>query len=108
MRKPTSFSQFANSQDQAYRAGDLDALLVLMLDALYGLQTPDEQAEKRTIKRNGVGLNAVDARVLTGMAVKARFRSLSESEMDELRARLPKYRKQLQTLGLMPRTEQAA
>jgi len=62
---------------------------------LYEHQTEDEQAEERTIYRNGVGFNSGDDKILTGLAEEyLAGNTLTTEDEEELRKRLPKYWKQ--------------
>lgn len=66
------------------------------LMALYRNQTDDERSAERTVYRNGVGFNGVDAGILTSLAKQLEERgTLSSKQMAILHKALPKYSGQL-------------
>lgn len=86
-----------------------DKACVSALLQLYKRQTADEQESEYTKHQNCVGFNAVDAGILSSFAEQARKRrelqkafshgarmpDLSQKQMELLRKKLPRYRKQL-------------
>jgi hypothetical protein len=85
-------------RDRAFVAG--------ALVRLYGQQEEDEQFRHKTIHRNGIGFNAVDAKVFSPMAEQIlRDREISEEQLALCRQplenglpRLGRYRRQLARL----------
>lgn len=60
------------------------------------LQTPEEKAYGATIDHNGVGFGAVDAGMMTALALRLRCGGeLTERELAICRNKMPKYWKQL-------------
>lgn len=60
------------------------------------LQTPEEKAYGATIDHNGVGFGAVDAEMLTALALRLRCGGeLTERELAICRNKMPKYWRQL-------------
>ena len=59
-------------------------------------QTPEEKAYGATIDHNGVGFGAVDAKMMTALALRLRCGGeLTERELAICRNKMPKYWRQL-------------
>ena len=73
-----------------------DKAVVRGLVVLYSRQTPEEQSEDRTVEKNNVGFNALDAAFLSSLARYAEKRGmLTEKQMPYARKRMLKYAGQL-------------
>lgn len=73
-----------------------DDAVVRGLIVLYSLQTSEEQSEDRTVEKNNVGFNALDAEFLSSLARYAEKRGmLTEKQMYYARKRILKYAGQL-------------
>ena len=65
------------------------------------LQTPEEKAYEATIEHNGVGFGAVDAEMMTSLALRLKNGGeLSERELAICRNKMPKYWKQLYKISI--------
>ena len=65
------------------------------------LQTPEEKAYGATIEHNGVGFGAVDAEMMTSLALRLKNGGeLSERELAICRNKMPKYWKQLYKISI--------
>jgi hypothetical protein len=62
---------------------------------IYGQQTPPERALEKSLCRNRVGFNIVDASLLSPYARLARERRLTKKELLAVRPRLRKYAVQM-------------
>lgn len=79
-----------------------DKVLYGALKKLYACQTADEQACRETQHQNGVGFNACDGNILTGISqflIAHGF--LSDKQKTLVRKKLVKYTKQLTMLANM-------
>ena len=64
--------------------------------AIYNKQTADEQRCEETKEDNGVGFSGSDARIFSSFAKQIKGgRTLSEKQVAQAQARMPKYSKQL-------------
>lgn len=69
--------------------------------AIYRRQTASEQRSRCTLKENGVGFNAPDARFLTDIAkILLRGEAISFHQLAECRARVTKYSSQLLDIAM--------
>lgn len=69
---------------------------------IHGYQTPEELCASDTVEDNGVGFNAFDGSILTDIANKINsygMSSLSDSEVNILFRRMPKYAKQITVIA---------
>ena len=63
-------------------------------------QTPEEKAYGATIEPNGKGFGAVDAEMMTGLALRLRCGGeLTERELAICRNKMPKYWRQLMNIS---------
>lgn len=64
------------------------------------LQTPEEKAMGETLDHNGVGFGAVDAKMMTALALRLRCGGeLTERELAICRNKMPKYWRQLMLIS---------
>jgi len=64
------------------------------------LQTPEEKAYGATIDHNGVGFGAVDAEMMTALALRLKYGGeLTERELAICRNKMPKYWRQLMNIS---------
>lgn len=79
-----------------YKVKTNDRWAMRALLALYRNQTDDERSAERTVYRNDIGFNGVDAGILTSLAKQLEERgTLSVKQMAILHKTLPKYAGQL-------------
>lgn len=86
------------------KVDDRWAMRALM--ALYQNQTSDERSAGRTVYRNEIGFNGVDAGILTSLAEQLGERgTLSQKQLAILHRTLPKYSGQLARMAVSRVTE---
>ena len=98
------WKQFTN---QAQWKGYLHNLVRTNKKALYRAiiliadkQTPEEKAYGATIDHHGVGFGAVDAKMMTALALRSRCGGeLTERELAICRNKMPKYWRQLMNIS---------
>jgi len=77
--------------------------------ALFELQTPEEQAEEKTVDLNYKGLSSTDAEFFSGIAKRLLDKkNISYSQLESVRQRTLKYRGQLAKLVVKIRGQEYA